>query len=890
MSRHRNVRQMKYDEEYDDYYSNSYGKSFDDEISVSPETAQQYLYNGPDNNNSVFDFDKSSDNVDAPVRVEETCSTIQTEFTDPTDPIEKAKLLSCISEMQNVVGETIPDIDLKIAATKYNYNYELALNSVLSGEQIILTDKPKNKNRFQNKNTDDKKQNNKNQQQKKDIKDSLNSLSSFIKSNSMKLDSMKSTTSNQPKSNFSFKLPSASNLLKKESIEEEKDDFEAMFLSDISLSSKKKVATNSVITDFKKRDPFSVVKKQSTSIKSSDLIKPFNFIDNNSNNLTSLSKFIDSLKEIPLLDMDPNLRKLINEKYLKLKKKSVDRQTDTFFIFDMFYTKNAYNSRYTFDIKTYFRQYIKSFYINWLNDCPQDVITCLEFGLLGKKAQQPKLDKVDENSDKTPKIRNDVKQIQSSNQITKLSADVPKVEQMSSPKMKHKKFDPKLNVKEFEETRGKAKETINLVVIGHVDAGKSTLMGHLLVKMGYVSSKKMHSYEFNSKKIGKSSFMYAWVLDQTDEERNRGVTIDVAQANFETETKNVTLLDAPGHKDFIPNMITGASQADAAILVVDATNKEFEAGFNQGGQTKEHTMLIKSLGISQLAVAVNKLDNVNWSEERFKEIELQLKPFLKQVGFKINSVPFVPCSGLSGENLSEKSKLQELTSWYIGPCLLDVIDLFKPSERSLDKYLRFYVNNVFRQPGQSGVFVSGKVESGAIRINQKLTICPNNETCIVKNLQLDDKIVQTAFAGDHVEICLSNVDEIALITGSVLCESDALIPVASRVQARIVTFNTLSIPITNGFQAVFHYKSLTENASVLKLIASLDKSSGEVIRKYPRCLTKNTSGIVDIQLSKPICLERYQDYKELGRFMLRSKGVTIAAGIIEKIIEEKTKP
>ena len=308
-----------------------------------------------------------------------------------------------------------------------------------------------------------------------------------------------------------------------------------------------------------------------------------------------------------------------------------------------------------------------------------------------------------------------------------------RIEQLNSPKFKHKKFDPKLNVKEFEETRSNAKETINLVVVGHVDAGKSTLMGHLLFKMGYVSSKKMHSYEFNSKKMGKSSFMYAWVLDQTEEERNRGVTIDVAQANFETETKNVTLLDAPGHKDFIPNMITGAAQADAAILVVDATSKEFESGFNQGGQTKEHTMLVKSLGISQLAVAVNKLDNANWSEERFREIELQLKPFLKQVGFKVGSVPFVPCSGLNGENLTERSKLKGLTSWFVGPCLLEVIDQFRTSERSLDKHLRFYVNNVYRNTGQSGIFVSGKVESGAIRTNQKLTIRPNNETCIAKS-------------------------------------------------------------------------------------------------------------------------------------------------------------
>ena len=418
-----------------------------------------------------------------------------------------------------------------------------------------------------------------------------------------------------------------------------------------------------------------------------------------------------------------------------------------------------------------------------------------------KKSVQ-KLEKIKESvsiiDKSTNKInKNDTQKQQQQQQFKQQQEKLEQQQQLNSPKLRPKKFDPKLNLKEFEETRLNAKETINLVIIGHVDAGKSTLMGHLLVKLGYVSSKKMHSYEFNSKKIGKSSFMYAWVLDQTEEERSRGVTIDVAQANFETETKNVTLLDAPGHKDFIPNMITGASQADAAILVVDATNKEFESGFNQGGQTKEHSMLIKSLGISQLAVAVNKLDNVNWSEERFKEIKMQLKPFLKQVGFKTNSVPFVPCSGLIGENLAVKSKVNELTSWFVGPCLLDVIDQFKTAERSLDKHLRFYVNNVYKQTGQSGLYVSGKVESGAIRLNQKLTIRPNNETCIVKNLQFEDKIEQTAFSGDHIEICLSNVDEVSLFTGAVLCEQDSLIPVVSKLQARIVVFNTLSIPITN---------------------------------------------------------------------------------------------
>jgi elongation factor 1 alpha-like protein len=226
---------------------------------------------------------------------------------------------------------------------------------------------------------------------------------------------------------------------------------------------------------------------------------------------------------------------------------------------------------------------------------------------------------------------------------------------------------------EYQQRESGGKAQINLVVVGHVDAGKSTLMGHLLYLLGNVSKRVMHKNEVESQKVGKASFAYAWVLDETGEERTRGITMDVGQQEFETEHRRVMLLDAPGHRDFIPNMITGAAQADVSVLVVNAATGEFEAGFESGGQTREHAMLVRSLGVKQMAVAVNKMDTVDWSAERFADIVSKLKLFLKQAGFRELDVSYVPCSGLTAENLVKPSTVPELTSWYGGPTLLATI-------------------------------------------------------------------------------------------------------------------------------------------------------------------------------------------------------------------------
>jgi len=454
----------------------------------------------------------------------------------------------------------------------------------------------------------------------------------------------------------------------------------------------------------------------------------------------------------------------------------------------------------------------------------------------------------------------------------------------NSTEIEEKPVKPARNAQElFNKERGDSKQQIHMVVIGHVDAGKSTLMGHLLFDLGAVSQKVMHKNEQESKKIGKQSFMYAWVLDETGEERSRGITMDVGSSRFETTTKWVTLLDAPGHKDFIPNMISGANQADVALLVVDATRGEFETGFEQGGQTREHALLVRSLGVSQLGVVINKLDTVNWSKERFEEIVNKLKAFLKQAGFKDSDVTYVPCSGLTGENLVKEASSAELKSWYNGPNLISVIDSFKIPERSIDKPFRMSINDVYKGIA-SGFLVSGRIESGLLCTNDKVLVCPSKEQATVKQLSIDEMPTHSAFAGDQVAISLSGIEMANISVGYIICDPNRPIPLTTRFRARIVVFNVKN-PITLGYPVVLHHQSLIEPATIVKLKAQLHKGTGEVVKKNPRCLGNNSCALIEIETSRPICMERYADFKELGRVMLRVSGITIAAGLVTDILK-----
>ncbi|KAI0347453.1 hypothetical protein BDW22DRAFT_1321345 [Trametopsis cervina] len=414
-------------------------------------------------------------------------------------------------------------------------------------------------------------------------------------------------------------------------------------------------------------------------------------------------------------------------------------------------------------------------------------------------------------------------------------------------------------------------------------------MGRLLYELGRMDEKKRVANERASSKIGKSSFSWAWEFDGTTEERERGITMDVALQTMTTSRRQITILDAPGHKDFIPNMISGASQADCALLVVDSATGEFEAGFDRGGQTREHLLLVRSLGVSQVVVAINKLDQVNWDQSRYDDICSLLKPFLVQTGFHPSKTSFVPVGAMAGINLVNRdgAEAAPLRAWYQGPTLVDQLDRLEPPSRDLTSPLRFPVSNVFK--GQSsGTAVTGRVSSGLLQVGERLRILPGDETAIVRTIEAETETLSWAAAGSNVTLYLTAVDPVHLNIGSVLCPMNDVIPLATSFTARIIVFD-IQVPITAGASVELFHHSRDVPVSISKLLATLDRSSGTVLRRNPRVLTKSVSAEVQITLRsptysgpsirpQPIPLEPFSINKEMGRILIRRSGETIAAG------------
>ncbi|KAF5369755.1 hypothetical protein D9758_001339 [Tetrapyrgos nigripes] len=437
------------------------------------------------------------------------------------------------------------------------------------------------------------------------------------------------------------------------------------------------------------------------------------------------------------------------------------------------------------------------------------------------------------------------------------------------------------------------KKNVSLVVIGHVDAGKSTLMGRLLYELGRLDEKTRIANERGSNKAGKGSFSWAWSLDGTTEERERGITMDIALQSMVTPHRQITILDAPGHKDFIPNMISGASQADCALLVVDATTGEFEAGFNRGGQTREHILLVRSLGVSQVIVAVNKLDQTNWDKSRYDEICDFLRPFLTQSGYHSSKTKFVPVSAMQGVNLAtrEGDDGKVLRSWYDGPSLVDCLDQLEPPTRDIYAPLRIPISNVFKGQG-SGVAVSGRLCGGVVQVGDRLRVLPGDETAIVKTIDFEEENVSWAIAGSNVTIYLTAIDPVHLNIGSVLCYPNELVPLATIFTARVIVFD-IQIPITTGTSVELFHHSRDVPATIANLIATIDRATGDIVKKKPRVLTKGISAEVQLSLRttslsgpsvvRPIPLEPFSVNKDMGRILLRRGGETIGAGIVLEI-------
>ncbi|KAJ6567175.1 P-loop containing nucleoside triphosphate hydrolase protein [Mycena vulgaris] len=458
---------------------------------------------------------------------------------------------------------------------------------------------------------------------------------------------------------------------------------------------------------------------------------------------------------------------------------------------------------------------------------------------------------------------------------------------------------PKMNFaqdKLLEEVRksmeSKGKRGLSLVVIGHVDAGKSTLMGRLLYELGRMDERTRTANERNSVKAGKSSFSWAWGLDGTAEERERGITMDVALQSFSTAQRQITVLDAPGHKEFIPNMISGASQADCALLVVDASTGEFEAGFERGGQTREHLILARSLGVAQVIVAINKLDQVQWEKERYDDICTLLRPFLVQSGFHPSKTAFLPVGAMLGVNLvaCEGDDAKQLLQWYKGPTLVDLLDKLEPPSRDIAAPVRIPISNIFKGQG-SGTSVAGRLLSGVVQVGERLRILPGDETAIVKSIEVEEENVPWAVAGSNLTLALVSVDPIQLTIGSVLCPPTDPVPLASVFTARIIIFD-VQVPIISGAMVELFHHSRDVPATFSKLIATLDRTSGKVLKSNPRVVTKASSAEVQITLrsmesssnARPIPLEPYEVNKAMGRILIRREGETIAAGVVMQIL------
>ncbi|MDH4213220.1 MAG: translation elongation factor EF-1 subunit alpha [Candidatus Thorarchaeota archaeon] len=427
----------------------------------------------------------------------------------------------------------------------------------------------------------------------------------------------------------------------------------------------------------------------------------------------------------------------------------------------------------------------------------------------------------------------------------------------------------------------KDKEHLNLVVIGHVDHGKSTMTGRLLYETGAVDERTFQAHKAEAERLGRPSWAWAFALDRLKEERERGLTIDIAFFKFLTDKYYYTIIDAPGHKDFIKNMITGASQADVGLLVVSAKRGEFEAGIGTGGQTKEHAYLAMTLGVPSLIVCVNKMDDesVKYSVDRYKEIKEEVEGFLASIGYKKGSIPFIPTSALDAANL--KIRTPKLTPWYDGPCLLEALDLVQLPPKPTDKPLRVPINDVYSIKGVGTVPV-GRVETGIMTTGMKITFMPPNKTGEVKSIEMHHEILPQAEPGDNIGFNVRGVERKDLGRGDVAGPADKPPTVAADYTGQVMVIQHPSA-ITVGYTPVIHAHTAQVACRFDQILQKLDQRSGQVIQENPDFVKKGESMIAKLVPLKPMVIESYKEFPQLGRFAVRDMGMTVAVGIVTKV-------
>ena len=445
---------------------------------------------------------------------------------------------------------------------------------------------------------------------------------------------------------------------------------------------------------------------------------------------------------------------------------------------------------------------------------------------------------------------------------------------------------------------------MNIVVIGHVDAGKSTTTGHLIYLCGGIDKRVIEKLERESAESNKASFKWAWVLDSMKAERDKGITIDISLWKFETPKYEFTIIDAPGHRDFIKNMITGTSQADVAVLMVSAAMGEFEAGISANGATKEHALLAYTLGVRQMVVCVNKMDDkiVNWSQSRFDEIVEDVGAYVKSIGFRKEMVTYVPVSGWTGENLIEKLDVKKSFAsssggdgggtttapyaWYKGPTLVEALDALQMPKRPVDKPLRLPIQDVYKIGGVGTVPV-GRVETGVLKPGMQVTFAPSGLTTEVRSVEMHKESVPQAIPGDNVGFSVRGLSVKDIARGHVLSDSKNEPALAAEsFVAQVIILNHPGA-ISAGYSPVLDCHTSHIACKFTELLTKVDKRTGEATEQNPTSIKRGESALVKLVPSKPMVVEAFSAYPPLGRFAVRDMRQTVAVGVIKSVTKKE---
>ena len=407
----------------------------------------------------------------------------------------------------------------------------------------------------------------------------------------------------------------------------------------------------------------------------------------------------------------------------------------------------------------------------------------------------------------------------------------------------------------------------------------------MIYKCGGIDKRTIEKFEKEAAELGKASFKYAWVLDNLKAERERGITIDIALWKFESPKFYFTVIDAPGHRDFIKNMITGTSQADVAILVIDSSVGGFEAGISKDGQTREHALLAFTLGVKQMIVACNKMDDVSvkYGEARYKEIKQEVSGFLKKVGYKPMKIPFIPISGWAGDNMIDKSTNM---GWYKGPYLLEALDNCNPPKRPTDKPLRLPLQDVYKIGGIGTVPV-GRVETGVLKPGMVVTFAPVQLSTEVKSVEMHHESLPEAAPGDNVGFNVKNVSVKDLRRGFVCGDSKQDPPKgANTFFAQVIIMNHPG-QISAGYSPVLDCHTAHVACKFQELNQKMDRRSGKVLEENPKFVKSGDACMATLAPTKPLCVESFAEYPPLGRFAVRDMRQTVAVGVIKTVTKSE---